>query len=135
MMPNGYDYEYVKTLLENLGEEGRQLYLTRQLPLDIFYPICFGMSGWIALVLLFRKLKISDLWYYLAALPILAMIFDYAENAGIYRLLMSFPNLPDTTVEWVNTFTLIKSYSTAAFWLTLIGALLVWGWKSIIMKD
>ncbi|MEP1982666.1 MAG: hypothetical protein ABJJ07_03315, partial [Maribacter dokdonensis] len=38
MMPAGYDLEYVNTLLQTLGNTGRQMYLTKQIPVDMIYP-------------------------------------------------------------------------------------------------
>lgn len=136
MMPTGYNYDYVTGLFQKLGDEGRDLYMNLQLVLDLFYPFFFGMAGCITLVLLFKKIYATHTRaIYLAYLPLVAMVFDYGENFGIHCLLKNYPNITENTVARVNTFTLIKSYSTAAFWLTLIGALLVWGWKSVIMKD
>ena len=44
MMPLGYDLEYINMLFETLGENGRQVYLTNQLPVDMIYPFLFGIS-------------------------------------------------------------------------------------------
>ena len=48
MMPAGYDLEYVRSLFENLGTEGRAAYLNRQIPLDLVYPFLFGLSNFLA---------------------------------------------------------------------------------------
>lgn len=44
MMPMGYDWTYVNELFKTLGEEGRHTYLTVQLPVDMLYPLHFGIS-------------------------------------------------------------------------------------------
>ena len=44
MMPSGYDSEYITSLFEALGEDGRHAYLYSQLPVDMIYPLLFGIS-------------------------------------------------------------------------------------------
>lgn len=44
MMPTGYSPDYVNTLLNALGTEGRHAYLYNQLPLDAIYPFLCGTS-------------------------------------------------------------------------------------------
>ena len=44
MMPLGYDFNYVSTLFNQLEEIGRETYLTNQIPVDMIYPLLFGLS-------------------------------------------------------------------------------------------
>ena len=44
LSPSGYSYQHAVSLLEELGNEGRQVYLSRQLPVDFVYPGLFGFS-------------------------------------------------------------------------------------------
>lgn len=44
MMPTGYDFEYINTLFDTLGEKGREVYLYNQIPVDMIYPFLFGIS-------------------------------------------------------------------------------------------
>ena len=44
MMPAGYSAEYVNTLLNTLGEQGRNAYLFQQIPVDMVYPFLFAVS-------------------------------------------------------------------------------------------
>lgn len=44
MMPMGYNSEYINSLFEALGKNGRQVYLYNQLPIDMIYPFLFGIS-------------------------------------------------------------------------------------------
>jgi hypothetical protein len=39
MMPTGYDFNYVNELFSSLGENGRETYLTSQIPVDMIYPL------------------------------------------------------------------------------------------------
>ena len=44
LSPSGYSYQHATSLLKELGSEGRQVYLSRQLPLDFIYPGLFAIS-------------------------------------------------------------------------------------------
>jgi hypothetical protein len=44
MMPTGYDLNYVSELFNSLGEIGRRTYLTNQIPVDMIYPLLFGLN-------------------------------------------------------------------------------------------
>ncbi len=41
MMPTGYNQDYVNKLFRTLGENGREIYLTNQIPVDMIYPLLF----------------------------------------------------------------------------------------------
>jgi hypothetical protein len=44
MMPTGYNQSYVHELFRVLGENGRKMYLTNQIPVDMIYPLLFGLT-------------------------------------------------------------------------------------------
>ncbi len=128
MMPTGYDLNYVSTLFSALGENGRLTYLTNQIPVDMIYPLLFGLSYCLLLGYLLDKLnKLNSQYIYLCLLPIIAGIADYLENIGIISLLKNYPELTEITVQTTNSFSLIKSISTSAFFIVLIVTLLVLG--------
>ncbi len=56
MMPTGYSLAYVHTLLETLGEEGRHNYLVKQIPLDMIYPLLFGIAYALLLAFLMNRI-------------------------------------------------------------------------------
>ncbi len=135
MMPTGYDLNYVSELFNALGEEGRQTYLTNQIPVDMLYPFLFGLSYSLLLAYFLKKLnKLKTPFTYLCLLPIVAGIADYAENFGIIRLLNSYPDLTETAVKTTSTFSLIKSISTTVFFIVLLIVLLLWGFNTINRK-
>lgn len=74
MQSLGYSVETANRFLAQLTEEGRDLYLHVQLPLDFFYPVAYGT--FFTLLICALKKKISPL----ATIPLLLMLFDYAEN-------------------------------------------------------
>lgn len=127
MSPTGYTFAYANELLSTLGVEGRHLYLTTQLPLDFIYPSLFSISYSLLLVWLFRKtFKADSKIYYVALVPFIGGVFDYMENLSIIKMINSFPNLQESTVEMASTFTIIKSsFVTAFFVLLMVGFMLL----------
>lgn len=132
MMPTGYDWNYVNQLFNTLGEEGRKTYLTNQIPVDMFYPLIFGLSYYLIFAYFLKKIgKLSTSFNYLCLLPIIAGIADYLENFGIIKMLNNYPDLTKTTVNVTNTFTVLKSTSTSIFFIALIIILIILGIKFI----
>ena len=120
LSPSGYSYQHAITLLEELGNEGRQFYLSRQLPLDFIYPGLFAISYTLLLIWLFSKsFKDTSKIYYLAFIPALGGLFDYLENIYIISMLNAFPDLSAGLVRIASTFTLLKSIFTTVFFLLL----------------
>jgi len=120
LSPSGYSYQHAMSLLEELGNDGRQIYLSRQLPLDFIYPGLFAISYTLLLVWLFSK-SVSDTSkvFCLAFIPALGGLFDYLENIYIIRMINSFPDLSISLVQVASTFTLLKSIFTTVFFLLL----------------
>jgi len=109
LSPLGYSFNYANELLNTLGAEGRNLYLTTQLPLDFIYPGLFSITYSLLLVWLFGKtFNVNSKIYYFALVPFLAGIFDYVENVFIIKMISSFPDLQVTTVKVASTFTILK---------------------------
>jgi hypothetical protein len=130
MMPTGYDLNYVSELFKSLGVIGRETYLTNQLPVDMIYPLLFGLTYSLLLAYFLKKLKkLKSPYSYLCLIPIVAGIADYLENIGIITMLNNYPNLTATSVNLTNIFSLIKSISTSVFFIVLIVILLILGIK------
>ncbi|MGJ8694606.1 MAG: hypothetical protein ACSHW0_19285 [Thalassotalea sp.] len=121
LSPSGYSFSYASELLSTLGADGRNLYLSIQLPLDFIYPGLFSVTYSLMLVWLCRKLfnKNSKI-YYLALVPFFTGIFDYVENIYIIKMINSFPDLQVTTVKIASMFTVLKSSFTMVFFILLI---------------
>ncbi len=121
LSPSGYSFNYGNELLNALGEEGRNLYLTIQLPLDFIYPGLFSITYSLMLVWLFGKIfDANSKTYYFSFIPFLAGIFDYGENVFIIKMINSFPDLQVITVKVASIFTIAKSSLTMLFFLLLI---------------
>lgn len=135
MMPTGYDLNYVSELFTSLGENGRLTYLTNQIPVDMIYPLLFGLSYCLLLGYLLKKLnKLNSPYIYLCLIPIIAGIADYLENIGIIIMLKNYPELKETTVYTTNIFSVIKSISTSIFFIALILILITFGIKVLNRK-
>ena len=128
MMPMGYDLNYVSKLFNYLGEIGRETYLNKQIPVDMIYPLLFSLTYCLLLAYFLKKLsKLNSPYTYLCLIPIIAGIADYFENFGIIALLKSYPDLTEILVKTTNSFSLIKSISTTAFFVILIIVLGIFG--------
>ena len=121
MMPMGYDLKYINNLFEALDQNGRDIYLYIQIPVDLLYPLLFGMSNCLLMAYFLKKLdKLNSVLFYLCWLPIIAGIADYLENFGIISMLVNYPNLSPNAAILTNIFTLIKSLITTAYFILLI---------------
>ncbi|MCV2402262.1 hypothetical protein OFY17_05100 [Marinomonas sp. C2222] len=126
-LPSGYSFNYAYELLDSLGVDGRNVYLTTQLPLDFIYPGLFSITYSLMLIWLYSKtLSRSFKAYYFALVPFLAGVFDYIENIFIIRMINSFPDLQLSTVKLASIFTVLKSSFTMVFFvLLLVGFILL----------
>jgi len=132
MMPMGYDSEYINSLFEALGENGRQVYLYSQLPVDMIYPFLFGISYCLLIGYFLKKLnKSHSVFFYLCFLPIIAGIADYLENIGIITMLNDYPNLSQTSMDVTSIFSVVKSMTTTVFFVALIITLVMLGIKTM----
>ncbi|MGM0582695.1 MAG: hypothetical protein ACQETL_18605 [Bacteroidota bacterium] len=132
MMPLGYDSSYILSLFENLGKEGRHIYLFYQLPLDLFYPFLYTISFVLMIAYFLKKLnKFNSALFYLYMLPIIAGITDYLENIGIISMLNSYPQVSETLMASTNIFTIIKSITVTLTFLIIIIQLMALGIKTI----
>jgi hypothetical protein len=130
MLPTGYNQDYVNKLFSTLGENGREIYLTNQIPVDMIYPLLFGLTYSLLLAYFLKKLnKLKSPFTYLCLLPIIAGVSDYLENFGIITMLNSYPDLTETIVNTTSTFSVIKSTSTSIFFIALIVILMLLGIK------
>ncbi|MBU2946576.1 hypothetical protein [Zobellia uliginosa] len=132
MMPAGYELEYVNTLFNTLGDTGRQTYLTKQIPVDMMYPLLFAISYAAVLAYFLKKLQnLNPKFLYLCLLPIIAGIADYLENIGIISMLNAYPTVTETSVHITSMFSIIKSSSTTIYFLVLIVVLMILGFRRL----
>lgn len=136
MMPTGYDSDYIVRLMEALGKTGRNYYLFRQLPIDLVFPFFFAISNCMIMGWFLKKLnKLDTNWYLVCYLPIIAGIFDYAENFSIISLINNYPEINKTTVLVSNLFSVLKSSVTTIALTVLIVILLVFLFRRIFNRN
>ncbi len=132
MMPTGYTAGYAEQLMQTLGEEGRHAYLCNQIPADMIYPLLFGLSCCLILAYLLKQIgKFDGPLYYLCFIPIVAAIFDYLENVGIISMLKRYPSEIEAIAKTTSVFSVIKSFTTTAFFTVLIVLIIIWGIRKI----
>ncbi|MCK5401082.1 MAG: hypothetical protein KAJ28_05560 [Flavobacteriaceae bacterium] len=132
MMPGGYSAEYILTLFTTLGDEGRKAYLLNQIPIDMFYPVLFGISYCLLLAYVLNKLdKLHTILFYGCFFSLIAGIADYMENFGIIAMLTNYPNISNTIAILTNSFTILKSVFTTIYFVILLIAFIALGIKFI----
>ncbi len=90
----GYSAQKAYQMLGSLGEIGRAFYLSRILPLDFIFPISYAAfyTAWMAVLV--RHIADGRGWTRaVLALPVLAMLFDWAENICVIRMLRQYPTV------------------------------------------
>lgn len=97
-----YSPQTARQFLALLTEEGRTVYLTRQLPLDFFYPVAY--TTFFALIIRFSMRRSTKLAY----LPVLLAILDYGENICILRMLKA-TEISDALAVTGSVFTTAKN--------------------------
>ena len=115
----GYTTGEAREFLGALSEEGRQVYLTRQLPLDFFYPVCYTAFFMLAIVALTKK---RSPWL---ILPALLAVADYAENALILSFLKKNA-VPDVLGAIAGYVTAAKSLLMTAVFVLLAVLFVLW---------
>lgn len=108
-----YSADDARLFLQTLSSEGKNTYLYNQLPLDFFYPICYGCFFIFALVKLQKKLNIF------ALLPLLLAAFDYAENICI-EVMLRASHFRMHTAMFGSAFTAVKTVLMYGIFVLLI---------------
>lgn len=121
MMPTGYSQAYVNWLLDTLGKEGRDAYLTRQIPVDLIYPFLFAVSYCLLFAYLLKRINLlHSKVFNFSYLPLLAGMFDYCENFGIVTILNLYPSNPGWVSLITAFFSIAKSMLSTVYFFALI---------------
>jgi len=75
--------------------------------------------------------KLDTPLFYLCLLAVIAGIADYSENLGIIIMLNSYPDISDFTALITNIFTVIKSFATTIYFISLLVAIAIFGVNSV----
>lgn len=123
MRPGGYSFDEAQSFLVKLGENGRHYYLTRQLVLDIFYPVFLAMAlfGFLKMLANSAKGAWKNALIIGAYSSFVCAAFDYAENILIANMLLS-EEIHVSLVGTASWMTVGKSLGTTiVFCVLLIG--------------
>lgn len=121
MRPLGYNPKDAATLLEALGAEGREYYLSYQLSLDTFYPAMLALTLITTFSCFGRRMPDSKLVRSGIILSVGCALFDYFENIGIAAMIWSWPEVSSALVYAASTATIVKSaLTTSAVLLSLL---------------
>ncbi len=124
MRLTGYSYADALALISALGDEGRRIYLMRQIPLDTVYPALLAISSASSLVWLSRSFGSTIRWYRaVAAMAYFAATADYAENGLIVWMLNAGPSVPEALVTAASLASIGKSILSTIVFITLLVAL------------
>ena len=126
MMPSGYNAEYVSSLMVALGEEGRHAYLFYQIPFDMIYPGLFAVTWCLVFAWFLKKInRLHSSLFYASYIPVFAALFDYLENFGIITIISTWPDTPVRISDVSNIFSVLKSFLTTIYFVSLIVLLIV----------
>ncbi len=102
-----YSKEDVVRNFNELGPDGRSVYVLSSLILDTLYPILYTSLILGAYVKLFKSSGV------ILFIPLIAFSFDILENLQITRLLFNFPSVNETHV-------FLASMSTSFKWIAIL---------------
>jgi hypothetical protein len=129
LRPLGYTFAEARAFLQALTPEGTGFYRAVQLRLDLLYPALLALSiGW-ALVWLMPRWKARAV---VLVPPVFAMIFDYAENVAIHRMLMvGADGLTPELVAQASLLSQLKALSSTVSFSLLLVVMGLWFWRRL----
>lgn len=110
LMPH-YTHADVVAAMEQYGPRGRRLYAWVSPTLDTLFPIAYVtlFAG-----LLYRFRPAEALWM-VALFPVIAGLWDLAENVQITAMLVQYPEISERQVAWASFFTETKHRLTPVY--------------------
>lgn len=129
LMTTGYSQQYVIAFLENIGEKGRNIYLSNQIPLDLIYPSLMAVTGALFIALFARKInpRLGAILF----IPIFGALFDYLENMMVAVMLLSYPDIPKTIVLLSSMFTIMKTFLVPLYLVLLLVLFVIYLYKIV----
>ena len=112
MRPFGYGPTDAATLLRALGVDGREYYLSRQIPLDTLYPAMLALTLIAAMCWFGRRMPNSKLVRLGIIFSVVAALCDYIENIGIMAMIWNWPDPSVPLIYAASTATIVKSVLT-----------------------
>ena len=122
-----YSTEYIYTFLEEIGEQGRQLYQLVHLTSDLAFPLIYGLL-FFGLISRFSIILDTSSKMYIPLLPWIAAIFDLAENFTLNYITSQFPDRLIGLTMLARVFTLMKAIFlfTSIAYTAYLGIRIIW---------
>ena len=127
MRPLGYDPSDAATLLDSLGADGREYYLSRQIPLDTLYPAILALTLSCAICWFGRRLPDRRLVHLGVAFAVGSAMFDYLENLGIVAMIHGWQDVSGSLVYAASAATIAKSVTTTLAVMLVLATGIIWG--------
>jgi hypothetical protein len=108
-LQTSYTPAQVYAMVAAYGEQGRSFYILFELIGDSLYPLIYG--GFFALLLTFlwqRALPANQAVQKINVLPVILILVDFVENAGIITLLATYPSQLTAVAQITSLFTSLK---------------------------
>ena len=126
MRPFGYGPSDAATLLNALGTDGREYYLSHQIPLDTLYPALLALTLSSTVCWFGRRLPNKGLVYLGVAFAVGSALFDYLENLGIVAMIFGWSDLTGSLVYAASTATIAKSVTTTLAVMLVLATGVIW---------
>ncbi len=127
-----YTPQSVYSLLDAFGQAGRDLYLSRILPLDIVFSFCYLLFFAITLSLLLRHLfPARDELQGLIIIPVIGGIADIVENLCFIVVLLTYPGQHPEIIIFASVCTKLKFVSNISAMLLIVLGLLTAGLSAV----
>lgn len=99
--------------LSSYGEEGRENYMRRNLTVDVLLPLAVLPALWLLMLHAVKGTSIRrSVRWMLYSLPLLYVLFDFAENGTVLVLLANFPTRIAPAATVLPFLTVIKRVSS-----------------------
>ncbi len=104
-----FSVEAIYKRLSDFGEDGRKDYALRNVTVDILLPISLLPFLFLLMFRAIRPLQLShSLRLLLLSLPVVYVVFDFAENADVLVLLNNYPTRMELMAGILPYVTLVK---------------------------
>ncbi len=126
----GYSHEEAKALMEQYGSSGRTIYAWSSMVLDTIFAMVY-VTFFAGLIYRFR---ITEKLWILAFIPVVAGVWDLAENVQITAMLVQYPDVSVNQVTMASTFTKVKGWISPVYQILGIGLFLIALLRGIVRK-
>jgi hypothetical protein len=130
-----YNGTMLRQMAETYGVEGRAAFLKARWTFDLAFPLVFTFFFVTSISWLFnRTLRLDSQFRMINLLPLLGMLFDYAENTATSLVMANYPNENLLAQVLAPIFTPIKWLFVGLSLLLVMIGLVLWIKKRIIKQ-